>query len=220
MVTIRHSIDRIRAYATARNWTKSRLAREAGMIDTTLRDFHNEDWNPTLETVRRLEAVVPDDFVAGDLVPPPGGSPTGADIDEELVRKLAGLLVETGLNEIEYGAGDWHLRVSRGAPATATVIAPPGKGNTEAAPIEADTFIDDPGAVLAPMVGVVYTAPEPGQPPFVKVGDTVTEDQPVLLIEAMKVFNQITAPRSGKVSQILVNNGTPVEYGEALMIIE
>ncbi|MCH8835449.1 MAG: acetyl-CoA carboxylase biotin carboxyl carrier protein, partial [Proteobacteria bacterium] len=74
--------------------------------------------------------------------------------------------------------------------------------------------------VTAPMVGVVYTAPEPDEPPFVNVGDTVAEGQTLLLIEAMKVFNPITAPRAGKVARILIGSGTPVEFGEPLLIIE
>ena len=220
MATIRQSIERVRAFARAQGWTKSRLARQAGMIDTTLRDFHRDDWNPTAETIRRLEAVIPEDFEPGEA----GSTATSAqppaegNIDSGLVRKLASLLEETGLNEIEYGTGDWHLRVARGA---APVAAAPGAASGEAeVPPGPEPFIDDPGALLAPMVGVVYTAPEPGAPPFVKAGDAVREGQPVLLIEAMKVFNQIAAPRTGKVTRILISNGTPVEYGEALMIIE
>ncbi len=222
MATIRQSIERVRAFARAQGWTKSRLAREAGMIDTTLRDFHRDDWNPTAETIRRLEAVIPEDFEPGETASTAASSqpPAEGDIDSGLVRKLASLLEETGLSEIEYGAGDWHLRVARNAapaaaaPGTASVEdeVPPAAGS--------EPFIDDPGALLAPMVGIVYTAPEPGAPPFVKVGDAVSEGQPVLMIEAMKVFNQIAAPRTGKVTRILISNGTPVEYGEALMIIE
>ncbi len=224
MTSIRHSIERIRAFARARNWTKSRLAREAGMIDTPLRDFHRDDWNPTADTIRRLETVIPEDFEPGETTSAAASAPPPAegDIDSGLVRKLAGLLVETGLSEIEYGAGDWHLRVARNAgPAIAAPAAAPAATSPDAPPAAGpEPFIDDPGALLAPMVGVVYTAPEPGAPPFVKVGDTVKEGQPVLLIEAMKVFNQIAAPRTGKVTRILVSNGTPVEYGEAMMIIE
>ncbi len=147
-----------------------------------------------------------------------------ADVDEDLVRKLANLLEETGLTEIEYGTKDWHLRVVRGRspstggtganPAAATVVETAGAAEG----VERDA--DHPGVVSAPMVGVVYTAPEPGEPPFINVGDTVAEGQTLLLIEAMKVFNPITAPRAGKVARILIGSGTPVEFGEPLLIIE
>ncbi len=147
-----------------------------------------------------------------------------ADVDEDLVRKLANLLEETGLTEIEYGTADWHLRVAKG-----TSPSTPGTGANPAAATAAETagaaemgepVAGHPGAVTAPMVGVIYTAPEPDAPPFVKVGDAVAEGQTLLLIEAMKVFNPITAPRAGTVARILIASGTPVEYGEPLLIIE
>lgn len=147
-----------------------------------------------------------------------------ADVDEDLIRKLAKLLEETGLTEIEYGTEDWHLRVAKGTPPSTG-----GIGANSAAATAAETAgaaetterdADHPGVVTAPMVGVVYTAPEPDEPPFVKVGDTVAEGQTLLLIEAMKVFNPITAPRAGKVARILIGGGTPVEFGEPLLIIE
>ncbi|MFQ5618882.1 MAG: acetyl-CoA carboxylase biotin carboxyl carrier protein [Rhodospirillales bacterium] len=151
-------------------------------------------------------------------------SRTKADVDENLVRKLADLLEETGLTEIEYGTKDWHLRVARGtSPSTGGTGANPAAATvaeTAAAPETAERVADHPGVVTAPMVGVVYTAPEPDEPPFVKVGDTVGEGQTLLLIEAMKVFNPITAPRAGKVARILIGSGTPVEFGEPLLIIE
>ncbi len=142
-----------------------------------------------------------------------------SDVDGDLVRRLAQLLDETGLTEIEYGSDGWHVRVVKGtggnSPAVPSATEP--AADTGAAP---DYVEGHPGLVTSPMVGVVFTAPEPGLPPFVKVGDQVIEGQPLLLIEAMKVFNPIAAPRAGRVSRILVGNGVPVEYGEPLMIIE
>ncbi len=141
------------------------------------------------------------------------------DIDPDLIRTLAGLLDETGLTEIEYGVQDLKIRVARNvAPSGAVplpVAAPPAAAS--AAP---DDGADHPGTLRSPMVGVVYTSPEPGADHYVRVGDQVTEGQTVLLIEAMKVFNPISAPRGGRVSRILVANGSPVEFNEPLMIIE
>jgi len=143
------------------------------------------------------------------------------DVDDNLIRKLAGLMDDTGLTEIEIGQDEFTVRVARGgtvvaaaAPAAAPVAAAPA---AEAAPA---SHADHPGVVTSPMVGVAYTAAEPGAAAFVNVGDTVTEGQVVLLIEAMKVFNQIKAPRSGTVKNLLVESGSPVEFGEPLMIIE
>jgi len=138
------------------------------------------------------------------------------DVDAELVKKLARLLEETGLTEIEYRAFGRSLRVSRrhGGHAPAEAAAP--------APAEAAPAIgpEHPGAVTAPVVGTVYVAPEPGAPPFVAVGDTVKKGQTLLIIEAMKTMNPVVAPRAGRVAQILVEDGTPTEYGEVLMILE
>ena len=148
------------------------------------------------------------------------------DFDDDLVRKLADLLEETGLTEIEYGKDDWHIRVCRGGQPVSYAMptpqaAPGAAGGIAAAPTSgADDFGAHPGAVKSPMVGVVYMGPEPGAPNFIKVGDQVTEGQTMLLIEAMKVFNPIHAHKSGKVSRILVADGSPVEYGEPLVIIE
>lgn len=143
-------------------------------------------------------------------------------LDEDLVRKLAGLLEETGLTEIEYGADGWHLRVAKNAPQLATLASiPAAQGPVEAkeATGEADASAH-PGVIVSPMVGMVYTSPDPEMPPFVKVGDQVSEGDTLLLIEAMKVFNPIKAPRAGKVTRILIDTGTPVEFGEPLLIIE
>jgi acetyl-CoA carboxylase biotin carboxyl carrier protein len=139
-------------------------------------------------------------------------------VDGELVRALASLLQETGLTEIEYAVGERRIRVVRGAPPAAVTVAMPGPAAAAvAAPIAA---ADLPGAIKAPMVGTAYLSPQPEAPPFIKVGDIVREGQPLLIIEAMKVMNQIPAPRAGKVTQILVSDGTPVEFGQPLLVLE
>ena len=141
------------------------------------------------------------------------------DIDEELVRKLATLMDETGLTEIEYGIEGINIRVSKAA--NYAVAAP---ALTSAAPVATEIAEVDaashPGVVKSPMVGVVYTSSDPDSPAFVKVGDTVSEGKTLLLIEAMKVFNPILAPKAGRISQILILGGSPVEFGEPLVIIE
>jgi acetyl-CoA carboxylase biotin carboxyl carrier protein len=139
-------------------------------------------------------------------------------IDPELIRALAKLLEETGLGEIEFAEGDRRIRVARPvAAAAATVIAPAA---TVAASAAAPAGGVPANAVTSPMVGTVYLAAEPGAPSFVKVGDQVREGQTLLIIEAMKVMNPIRAPRAGAVTQILVTNGAPVEYGEPLLVVE
>lgn len=143
-------------------------------------------------------------------------------VNIEAIRKLAELLEETGLTEIEYGSGDLRVRVAKTAAPAFHSVPPtaPIPARSVAAGGEADQVADHPGLVTSPMVGVAYTAAEPEAPPFIKVGDTVAVGDTILLIEAMKVFNPIKSPHAGRVSQILVANGTPVEYGEPLMIIE
>ena len=142
-------------------------------------------------------------------------------VNIEAVRKLAELLEETGLTEIEYGSGDLRVRVAKtAAPAFHSVAPAAPTPARSAAASEADLIADHPGLVTSPMVGVAYTAAEPEAPPFIKVGDTVAVGDTIMLIEAMKVFNPIKAPHSGRVHQVFVANGTPVEYGEPLMIIE
>ena len=152
-------------------------------------------------------------------------------IDTDYIAKLAELLQRTGLTEIEISEGDARVRVAKKVPrvveveavpsASAAAIRPapttaPAVAEEPAKPVDAS----HPGAVKSPMVGTVYLASEPGSPSFVAVGDTVSEGQTLLIIEAMKVMNAIRATRAGKVTQILVENASPVEYGEALMIIE
>jgi acetyl-CoA carboxylase biotin carboxyl carrier protein len=133
--------------------------------------------------------------------------------DAELVRTLAALLTETGLTEIEYAVGDRRIRVARvaGGP------APLGASST---PSTVAGSIEHPGAVKAPIVGTAYLAPQPGAPPFVGLGDIIVEGQPLLIIEAMKVMNQIRAHRPGRIAQILVADAQAVEYGAVLMLIE
>lgn len=141
-------------------------------------------------------------------------------IDEDLVRKLSQLLDETGLTEIEYEAAGARIRVARNGLAT---VAGAGATAPAAAASQAPDSSSDvvpANAVTAPMVGTVYDAPETGAPPFVKVGDTVTAGQTVVIIEAMKVMNQIPSPRAGKVARILIRDGQPVEYGEPLLVID
>lgn len=144
------------------------------------------------------------------------------DVDESLVRKLAELLQETGLNEIEYENGTERIRVNRG---TATFAAAPVAHAAPAAPNAGpapQAASDQPpsGAVTSPMVGTAYLAPEPGAASFVKVGDRIAKGQTLLIIEAMKVMNPIAAPHAGTVVDILVQDGRPVEYGEVLMVVQ
>jgi acetyl-CoA carboxylase biotin carboxyl carrier protein len=149
------------------------------------------------------------------------------DIDTEFVRKLAQLLQETGLGEIELADGDKRIRVARPAvtvaagplAASAAIPAPAAAGGVAAAAANGD-LAKHPGAVKSPMVGTAYLAPEPGKPNFVAVGDKVTAGQTLLIIEAMKTFNPIKAPKAGTVTQILIDNARPVEFGEPLMIVE
>ena len=148
------------------------------------------------------------------------------ELDTEFVRKLAQILHETNLGEIELGDGDKRIRVARptvtvaAAPVAAAAAAPAAGAAAGAAPAGGNDLGKHPGAVKSPMVGTAYLAPEPGKPPFVAVGDKVTAGQTLLIIEAMKTFNPIKAPKAGTVAQILVDNARPVEFGEPLMIVE
>tara|TARA_Y100001958_G_scaffold150610_1_gene134590 strand:- start:1302 stop:1760 length:459 start_codon:yes stop_codon:yes gene_type:complete len=143
------------------------------------------------------------------------------------IKELAELLSETGLTEIEVETGDMRIKVARQGTAVSGIVpqvaAAPAAAEAapepkEAAPAPAPT--DHPGGVKSPMVGTAYLAPEPGSANFVKVGDTVSEGQTILIVEAMKTMNPISAPRAGKVTQILISNEQPVEFDEVLMIIE
>ena len=130
---------------------------------------------------------------------------------------------ETGLNEIEYEVNNHRIRVAKNA-GVATFAAPaasaPAPAPQAPAPTGGSSDAVPDGAVTAPMVGTVYVASEPGSPPFVKVGDSVSEGQTLLIIEAMKVMNPLTAPRAGTVKSIMISDGQPVEFGEPLLVIE
>ncbi|SES10046.1 acetyl-CoA carboxylase biotin carboxyl carrier protein [Rhizobium sp. NFR03] len=144
-------------------------------------------------------------------------------IDQALIRDLANILNETDLTEIEIEQEDLRIRVSRaGTPqyvsAPVPVAAPVAVAAAAAASDAAAR--NSKNALTAPMVGTAYLSPAPGSRPFVEVGATVKEGQTILIIEAMKTMNQIPAPRAGKVVEILVEDGAPVEYGEALVVIE
>jgi acetyl-CoA carboxylase biotin carboxyl carrier protein len=144
------------------------------------------------------------------------------DVDEDLVRKLAALLEETGLTEIEYETGTQRIRVTRGG--SVMVSAPVAAAAPVAASAATTTVAGTadgppPGAVVSPMVGTAYAAAEPGGAPFVKVGDRVAKGQTLLIIEAMKVMNPIPAPHGGTITDIQFADGRPVEYGEVLMVI-
>jgi acetyl-CoA carboxylase biotin carboxyl carrier protein len=145
--------------------------------------------------------------------------------DAAAVRALANILADTGLTEIEIEGKDGRIRVARAAPAAAgaPVTVPVSVAVPAAAAVAAPAAEDPahhPGAVLSPMVGIAFLAPEPGATPFVAVGQTVAAGQTLLLIEAMKTFNQIKAPKAGTVTRILIASGAPVEYGEPLLILE
>jgi len=145
--------------------------------------------------------------------------------DSAMIRELALLLDETNLTEIEVERAGLRVRVARNISVSAAMPAnyapapqyAPAPAAAVAAPVEAAKH---PGAVPSPMVGTVYWASEPGARPFVEVGTKVAIGQTLVIIEAMKTMNQIPAPRAGTVTQILVEDGAPVEYGEPLVIIE
>ena len=144
------------------------------------------------------------------------------DIDESLLRKISSIMDETGLVEIEYSAEGTNIRLlkfARHGVETSTV-APADLGPVVQTSTIASDLASHPGVVKSPMVGVAYSSSDPDTPAFIKVGDDVSEGQTLLLIEAMKVFNPILAPKSGRVVQILITSGSPVEYGEPLVIVE
>ncbi len=164
---------------------------------------------------------------------------SGIQFDAEAIRKLAEILRETDLTEIELSEKESRIRVARIIPAAPVAPAqyyaapsmpmqmpapmPSPAHAPAAAPVAADPEAIDPkhpGLVTSPMVGVAYLSPEPGAAPFITVGTKVAAGQTVLLIEAMKTFNQIKTSRAGTVTRILVEAGTPVEYGEPLVLVE
>ena len=145
-------------------------------------------------------------------------------VDAEAIRALAEILRETGLTEIEIAESDSRIRVVRAPPQMVQAYAAPpaatvGPATAAAEPAAAD-FSKHPGAVTSPMVGVAYLSPEPNAPAFVSEGHAVTAGQTLMLIEAMKTFNQIKAPRAGTLARLLVTSGSPVEFGEVLAVIE
>jgi acetyl-CoA carboxylase biotin carboxyl carrier protein len=148
------------------------------------------------------------------------------EMDTDFIRKLAAILDETKLGEIEMADGERRIRVAR---PTVTQAAPlaiaPTAANAPAATALAPIAVPSdagkhPGAVKSPMVGTVYLSPEPGKPVFVNIGDKVAAGQTLLIIEAMKTFNPIKAPKAGTITQVLIENARPVEFGEVLMIVE
>ncbi|GGF79713.1 MULTISPECIES: acetyl-CoA carboxylase biotin carboxyl carrier protein [Rhizobium] len=148
-------------------------------------------------------------------------------IDKGLIRDLADILNDTDLTEIEVEQDDLRIRVSRASAtqyvqAPMAAAAPVAAAAVAAAPAAAAPVAaaDNKNAVTAPMVGTAYLSPAPGAKAFIEVGATVKEGQTLLIIEAMKTMNQIPAPRSGKVTEILVNDAQPVEYGQPLVIVE
>ncbi len=140
-------------------------------------------------------------------------------VDSKLVRKLAALLRETGLTEIEYGSGSERIRVSRQAAAAPEMSTLPAAEPAVAAAPEDEAEAPASGTLFAPMVGTVYVSADADSEPFVKPGDRVEKGQTVLIIEAMKVMNPIPAPADGTVTAILVEDKQPVEFGEPLMVV-
>jgi acetyl-CoA carboxylase biotin carboxyl carrier protein len=147
--------------------------------------------------------------------------------DTGLIRELAAILREADLGEIEIEQGGTRIKVVKPVAAVqmaAPSYAPPPAASAApaaaAAPVAVASLRDHPGAVKSPMVGTVYLQAEEGAKKFVSVGDTVAAGATLLLIEAMKTFNPVTAPRAGKVTHILIDNQQPVEFGEPLVVIE
>jgi acetyl-CoA carboxylase biotin carboxyl carrier protein len=145
--------------------------------------------------------------------------------DSALIRELALLLDETSLTEIEIERAGLRVRVARnisiaaGMPVGVPVVSASGAAASATAAAGAD-LSNHPGVVPSPMVGTAYWSPEPGAKPFIEVGTKVSAGQTLLIIEAMKTMNQIPSPRAGTVTQILIEDGQPVEFGEPMMIIE
>jgi acetyl-CoA carboxylase biotin carboxyl carrier protein len=150
--------------------------------------------------------------------------------DLALIRKLAELLNDSGLGELEYETNGRRVRLAKQPPATsaapifvggaapAVAAAPAAASAAAAAPAVDDA--NNPGAVKSPMVGTAYLAPEPGKPAFINVGDKVAAGQTLLIIEAMKTFNPIKAPKAGTVSKIIIGNAQPVEFGQVLLVVD
>jgi acetyl-CoA carboxylase biotin carboxyl carrier protein len=147
--------------------------------------------------------------------------------DPDQIRQLAAVMAENGLTEVEIADKDTRIRVVRGTVYAGAAVQPSAptsnivsESTTRHAATVMDSSVSHPGSVTSPMVGVAFLAPEPGAPNFVSTGQEVSIGQTLLLIEAMKTFNPIKATRPGTVTKIVVQNSTPVEYGELLMIVE
>jgi acetyl-CoA carboxylase biotin carboxyl carrier protein len=147
--------------------------------------------------------------------------------DPDLVRELANLIAETDLTEIEIEKGDLRIRVARTVTVSVTApvaaspaLAPSSQGTLAPPPAAAVPAANHPGTVLSPMVGTAFFKPSPDAKPFVEIGSRVEAGDKLLLVEAMKTFNEIAAPRAGTVTAIFIEDGQPVEYGEPLLVIE
>jgi acetyl-CoA carboxylase biotin carboxyl carrier protein len=153
----------------------------------------------------------------------PASKDAASSIDPRMVRRLADILIETGLTEIEVEQDGQRIRVARDAPTTVYAAAPQA---APAAPPAATPAVATPEApargeqVKSPMVGTVYLRPQPDAEPFVRVGDRVTEGQTLLIVEAMKTMNPIPSPKAGVILEILVDDAEPVEFGAPLVVIE
>ena len=165
--------------------------------------------------------MAPKDMAPKDMAPKDMADDQPA-IDKELIRELAKLLDETGLTEIEIEREGLRVRVGRGGAVThaAAPVPPPPLAAPAPATVTPADLAKHPGAVTSPMVGTAYRGSAPGAKPFVDIGSTVVAGETLLIIEAMKTMNQIPAPRSGTVTQILIEDSQPVEFGEPLMIVE
>ncbi|MEH6524977.1 MAG: acetyl-CoA carboxylase biotin carboxyl carrier protein [Sneathiella sp.] len=148
------------------------------------------------------------------------------DIDKKAIRELAEIMNETGLGEIEIETDDHRLRVSMStsvaapAPLVHAAVTAAATMAAVAEPAAPADVSNHPGAVKSPMVGTAYMSPEPTAPAFIQVGDTISEGQTLLIVEAMKTMNPIAAPKGGKVLEILVSDKEPVEFGQPLVIVE
>jgi acetyl-CoA carboxylase biotin carboxyl carrier protein len=151
------------------------------------------------------------------------GKTGGMQVDTKLVRELAELLNDTGLSEIEVEDGDRKIKVARTINAVAAApvaVAAPAAAPAPVLPAEAAPAAIPANALKSPMVGTAYLTPEPGAAPFVSVGDKVSAGATLLIVEAMKVMNPITAPNGGTVKAVFVESGQPVEFDQPLMVIE
>jgi len=150
------------------------------------------------------------------------GQMAASHVDQDMIRELAALLSETGLTEIEVDQNGMRVRVARTAAVQSVGVAPAPMAAAPAPAADSGAAPTDSlaGAVTSPMVGTAYVSPEPGAAAFVQEGDTVSKGQTLLIVEAMKTMNPIPAPRAGKVTRVLVNDGQPVEFGEPLLVIE